>query len=34
VQLLIVQGSGDNKNVEDRRGHHDEAVVAAPLPVG
>jgi hypothetical protein len=34
VHQLIVEGGGDNINVEDRRGRRGEAVVAAPLPVG
>jgi len=31
VHQLIVEGHGDNLNVEDRRGRHGGAVVAAPL---
>ncbi len=34
VHQLIVEVSGDNINVDDRRGHCGEAIVAAPLPVG
>ncbi len=34
MHQLIVEGGGDNINVEDRRGRRGEAVVAAPLPVG
>ena len=34
VHQLIVEGHGDNLNVEDRRGRHGgAAVVAAPLQV-
>jgi hypothetical protein len=31
VLQLIVECGGDNINVEERRGHHGAAVVAAPL---
>jgi len=32
VLQLIVESGLDNMNVEERRGHHGAAVVAAPLP--
>jgi hypothetical protein len=32
VLQLIVECDGDNINVEERRGYHGAAVVAAPLP--